>query len=107
MLLPWNNWKMKSAKRLSPTAFALLFGTFLLRVNGGASSLMVGRFLAQLVPLHGHPITSIEVGLFSVTYFILELALPPVMGGLRERCVLLVLLTLGPLFGLMQFSLLF
>jgi MFS family permease len=98
---------MKSAKRLSSTAFALLFGTFLLRVNGGASSLMVGRFLAQLVPRHGHPITSIEVGLLSVAYFIVELALAPVMGGLSDRWGRRIFLTLGPLFGLIQVTLLF
>src|SRR5258708_40172242 len=68
---------------------------------------MVGRFLAQLVPRHGHPITSIEVGLLSVAYFIVELALAPVMGGLSDRWGRRIFLTLGPLFGLIQVTLLF
>lgn len=98
---------MKPAKRVPGTAFPLLLGTFLLRVNGGASSLMVGRFLAQLTPRHGHPITSLEVGMLSVAYFIVELSLSPLMGGLSDRWGRRVFLTLGPLFGLSQVTLLF
>lgn len=107
MLQPWNNWKTKPAKRVSATAFSLLLGTFLLRVNGGASSLMVGRFLAELTPRHGHAITSIEVGLLSVTYFIVDLSLSPVMGGLSDRWGRRIFLTLGPIFGLLHVTLLF
>lgn len=107
MLQPWNNWKTKPAKRVSATAFSLLLGTFLLRVNGGASSLMVGRFLAELAPRHGRAITSVEVGLLSVTYFIVELSLSPVMGGLSDRWGRRIFLTLGPIFGLLQVTLLF
>lgn len=107
MVLPWNNWKKRSARRVSSTAFSLLLGTFLLRVNGGASSLMVGRFLAELVPRHGHAITSLEVGLLSVAYFIVDLSLSPVMGGLSDRWGRRIFLTLGPLFGLLQVVLLF
>lgn len=107
MLQPWNNWKTKPAKRISATAFSLLLGTFLLRVNGGASSLMVGRFLAELTPRHGHAITSIEVGLLSVTYFIIDLSLSPIMGGLSDRWGRRIFLTLGPIFGLLHVTLLF
>ena len=107
MLQPWNNWKTKPAKRISATAFSLLLGTFLLRINGGASSLMVGRFLAELVPRHGHAITSIEVGLLSVTYFIIDLSLSPIMGGLSDRWGRRIFLPLGPIFGLLHATLLF
>lgn len=107
MLLPWNNWKTKLAKRVGATTFSLLLGTFLLRLNGGASSLLVGRFLAELVPLHGHTITSVEVGLLSVAYFVVELTLSPVMGALSDRWGRRVFLSLGPLFGLLQVCLLF
>lgn len=68
---------------------------------------MVGRFLAQLVPHHGHAITSIEVGLLSVAYFLVELALAPVMGGLSDRWGRRAFLALGPLLGLLQVTLLF
>jgi MFS family permease len=107
MLRPWNDWRTKPVERVSATAFSLLLGTFLLRVNGGASALLVGRFLAELTPQHGRSITSLVVGLLSVTYFIVELSLSPVMGGLSDRWGRRIFLTLGPLFGLLQVTLLF
>jgi MFS family permease len=94
-------------KRAKHTALALLLGTFLLRFNGGASTLLIGRFLAQLVPRHGHAITSLEVGLLSTAYFVVELSLSPVMGALSDRWGRRVFLTLGPLFGLLQVTCLF
>ena len=106
-MLPWNNWKTKSAKRVSSTALSLLLGTFLLRLNGGASTLLIGRFLALLNPHHGHAISSIEVGLLSVVYFVVELSLSPLMGGLSDRWGRRIFLALGPLFGLLQVTLLF
>lgn len=107
MVVPWNNWKKRPARRVSATALSLLLGTFLLRVNGGASSLIVGRFMAELVPRHGHAITSLEVGLLSVAYFIVDLSLAPVMGGLSDRWGRRLFLTLGPIFGLAQAVLFF
>lgn len=107
MSLPCNNWKTKSTKWVPNTAFFLLLGTFLLRVNGGANSLLLGRFLAQLTPHHGRVITSAEVGLLSVVYFIVELSLSPLMGGLSDRWGRRIFLTIGPLFGLLQVALLF
>ncbi|HEU5382091.1 MAG TPA: MFS transporter [Ktedonobacteraceae bacterium] len=98
---------MKLVKRARNTALPLLLGTFLLRINGGASALMVGRFMAQLVPRHGHAITSIEVGLLSIAYFVVELSLAPLMGGLSDRWGRRTFLALGPLFGLLQVALLF
>jgi MFS family permease len=92
---------------VSGAAFSLLLGTFLLRINGGASTLLVGRFLAELAPLHGRSLTSIAVGLLAVTYFIVELSLSPVMGGLSDRWGRRIFLALGPLFGLLQVTLLF
>ena len=84
----------------------LLLGTFILRVNGGASSIVLGRFLAQLSAEHGHAITNIHVGLISVAYFIVELSLAPVMGALSDHWGRRVFLTVGPLFGLVQVALL-
>lgn len=107
MLRLWNNWRTKQAKRTGGTAVSLLLGTFLLRVNGGASALLVGRFLAWLVPRHGHMITSLEVGLLSVAYFIVELALSPVMGALSDRWGRRIFLATGPLLGLLQMTCLF
>ncbi|HEY0756826.1 MAG TPA: MFS transporter [Ktedonobacteraceae bacterium] len=98
---------MKPAKGLRTTAASLLVGTFLLRINGGASALLVGRFLAQLNPRPGHTITSLEVGLLAIAYFVVELSLSPVMGALSDRWGRRLFLTLGPCFGLLQMAGLF
>src|SRR5207244_9363527 len=84
----------------------LLIGTFILRINGSANAIILGRFLAQLSSLQGHPISNIHVGLISVTYFIVELTLAPVMGALSDRTGRRFFLTLGPLIGLVQVVLL-
>ncbi|HEX7734354.1 MAG TPA: MFS transporter [Ktedonobacteraceae bacterium] len=107
MLRRWNNWRTKPARGVAATAVSLLLGTFLLRVNGGASALLVGRFLAQLQPRHGHAITSFEIGLLSVAYFIVDLSLAPIMGALSDRWGRRLFLALGPCFGLLQMTGLF
>jgi MFS family permease len=103
----WNNSKMNRTKRSRYAAVPLLIGTFFLRLNGGASTLIVGRFLAQLTPHHSRAITSVDVGLLSVVYFVVELVLSPVMGSLSDRWGRRIFLALGPLVGLFQVSLFF
>jgi MFS family permease len=107
MWFTWNKLRMKLADNSRYAALPLLVGTFLLRVNGGANTLLIGRFLAQLTPRHGHTITSIEVGLLAVAYFVVELTLSPVMGSLSDRWGRRVFLAVGPMFGLLQVTLLF
>ena len=84
----------------------LLIGTFILRVNGGAAPIILGRLLAQLSSQQGHPISNIHVGLLAVTYFIVELTLAPIMGAISDRIGRRFFLTLGPLIGLVQVVLL-
>ncbi len=98
---------MKFLWRTREFALPLLVGTFLLRVNGGASSLMIGRFLALSAPRSGSGITNFQVGLLSVAYFVVELILSPVMGSLSDRWGRRPFLTLGPLLGLIYVTLLF
>jgi MFS family permease len=91
-----------SRKSVAP----LLIGTFILRVNGGAGPIILGRLLAQLSLEQGHTISNIHVGLLSVTYFIVELTLAPIMGALSDRTGRRFFLTLGPLIGMIQVVLL-
>jgi MFS family permease len=77
----------------------LLIGTFILRANTGAGSIILGRLLAQLSLQQGHPISNINVGLIAVTYFIVELSLAPIMGALSDRTGRRFFLTIGPLIG--------
>ena len=91
-----------SRKSVAP----LLIGTFILRVNGGAGPIILGRLLAQLSLEQGHTLSNIHVGLLSVTYFIVELTLAPIMGALSDRTGRRFFLTLGPFIGMIQVVLL-
>jgi MFS family permease len=84
----------------------LLIGTFILRVNGGAAPIILGRLLAQLSLEQDHVISNIHVGLIAVTYFVVELTLAPVMGALSDRMGRRFFLTLGPIIGMLQVVLL-
>ena len=84
----------------------LLVGTFILRLNGGAGNIILGRFLAELSLRHGRMITNINVGLLAVAFFVTELTLAPVMGALSDRWGRRLFLTVGPILGLIQVALL-
>lgn len=102
---PWINWRAKGPELARRSVIPLLVGTFLLRANGGAGSIIFGRLLAQYSYTHGHGthiITSIHVGLIAVAYYIVELSLAPVLGAMSDHWGRRLFLTLGPLFGLTQ-----
>jgi MFS family permease len=83
----------------------LLVGTFLLRANGGAGTVIFGLFLAQLATRTGDSITSLQVGLLAVVYFGTELVLAPIMGALSDRWNRRYFLIIGPLVGLIEVAL--
>jgi MFS family permease len=83
----------------------LLIGTFILRVNGAAASIILGRFLAELASEHGHSISNIHVGLIAVAYYAIELSLAPFMGAISDRIGRRFFLTVGPIVGLIQVAL--
>src|SRR5260221_12037205 len=80
----------------------LLIGTFILRVNGAAASIILGRFLAHLASEHGHSISSIHVGLIAVAYYAIELLLAPFMGAISCRIGRRFFLIVCPIVGLIQ-----
>jgi MFS family permease len=83
----------------------LLVGTFVLRANGGAATIIFGLFLAQLATHTGEAINSLNVGLLSVVYFATELVLAPIMGALSDRLGRRYFLIVGPLVGLIEVAL--
>ncbi len=83
----------------------LLIGTFVLRVNTGAVIVVLGLFLAQLALHAGRSISSLQVGLLPVAFFISELLLAPLMGSLGDRWGRRYFLIFGPIPGLIQVSL--
>ena len=104
---PWKN-RTEKITEVSPhrgSVTPLLIGTFILRVNGAAASIILGRFLAQLASEHGHSISSIHVGLIAVAYYAIELSLAPFMGAISDRIGRRFFLIVGPIVGLIQVAL--
>lgn len=88
------------------SAVPLLIGTFLQRANSGAVTIVLGLLLAHTAKTAGHIVTSVEVGLLPVAYYLAELTLSPFLGGLSDRWGRKKFLVIGPLFGCIQASLL-
>lgn len=80
----------------------LLIGTFILRASGGAATVVLGFFLAQLSTYADHLITSLQVGLLAVAFYVTELSLAPFMGALSDRWGRRYFLIFGPLVGLVD-----
>lgn len=78
----------------------LLIGTFILRANSGAGTIVMGLFLAHLATHTGHAITSLQVGLLAIAFFTTELILAPIMGALSDHWGRRYFLVIGPLLGL-------
>src|SRR5579884_2651056 len=87
------------------SATPLLTGTFILRTSAGAGTVVLGLFLAQLTRYAGHSITSLQVGLLAVVYYITELTLATPMGALGDRFGRRRFLILGPFLGLIETAL--
>ncbi len=85
-----------------PSVAPLLIGTFIQRLNSGAGTVIYGLLLVQIAEHTKHAITSLQVGLLPVVYYISELTLAPLMGSLSDRFGRRRFLVLGPLLGLLQ-----
>src|SRR5579875_2776796 len=89
------------------SAAPLLIGTAILRVNSGASNVMLGLLLAHIAAASSRSINSIQVGLLPVVFYVAELSLAPFMGALSDRWGRRPFLIVSPAFGLVQVALLF
>ena len=77
----------------------LLIATSIQRANSGASTVVLGLLLAQLSMAKGHTISSVQVGLLPVTFYVTELSLALIMGSLSDRWGRRTFLIIGPLVG--------
>ncbi|HEY7416513.1 MAG TPA: MFS transporter [Ktedonobacteraceae bacterium] len=84
----------------------LLIGTFLLRSNSSATTITLGLLLAHISTHSARPITSLQVGLIPVVFYISELTLSPCFGMFSDRVGRRFFLITGPLFGLIEVYLL-
>ncbi len=92
---------MMSFRSVAP----LLIGTLVLRISSGAVTIILGLFLAHLAIHSGRAITSLQVGLLPVAFFVSELLLAPLMGALGDRWGRRYFLIFGPIPGFIQVSL--
>ncbi len=84
----------------------LLIGTFIHRVNSGATTVVLGLLLASIAGHHtAHVVTSLQVGLLPVAFYIAELTLSPGFGALGDRWGRRPFMIAGPLLGFVQVSL--
>ncbi len=89
-----------------PSVAPLLIGTFIQRMNSGAGTIIYGLLLVQIATYTKQSITSLQVGLLPVVYYLSELTLAPLMGSLSDHFGRRKFLVLGPLLGLVQVALL-
>lgn len=98
--------KVSSEDMFRQSVAPLLAGTTIQRASSGATTVVLGLFLAQLTFHNGRHITSLQVGLLPVAFYITELSLAPLMGGLSDRWGKRLFMTIGPLIGMVQIGLL-
>ncbi len=85
----------------------LLIGTLILRASSGASTVILGLFLAHFAASTAHVITNVQVGLLPVAFYVAELSLALFMGGLGDRWGRRRFMIIGPVFGLIHAALFF
>ena len=85
-----------------PSVAPLLIGTLIQRINSGAGTIIYGLLLVHISSHSKHGITSLQVGLLPVVYYITELSLAPLMGSLSDSFGRRKFLVSGPLIGLLQ-----
>jgi MFS family permease len=79
--------------------WAVILGTFTLRLSTGLTGTMLVYYLAELPAHGGMPVEPVVVGIFAATFYIAELALSPVFGPLADRFGYHRIMELGPAFG--------
>jgi MFS family permease len=97
---------MKSNHVFRRSIAPLLIGTFIYRTNSGATVIVLGLLLARTASHHTvHAVTSLQVGLLPVAFYVAELTLSPGFGALGDRWGRRRFLIAGPLVSFIQVSL--
>lgn len=93
-------------KYIRQSVTPLIIGTAFLRIGASSVTVMLALLLAHLSNHTGHAITSIDVGLLAVAFYITELVLAPLMGALSDQWGRRRFLVLGPALGFIEVTLL-
>jgi MFS family permease len=79
--------------------WSVLIGTFTLRFSTGLTGALLVYYLADLDQHGGAEPSALEIGILAAAFFLTELVLSPVFGGLSDRFGHHRVMQLGPLFG--------
>ncbi|GAC1364635.1 MAG: hypothetical protein NVS2B12_14940 [Ktedonobacteraceae bacterium] len=101
------NWESNEEMIARHSSVPLFVGTFIQRINSGAGTIVLGLLLVSISTQTAHQITSVQVGLLPVAYYVTELTLAPLMGALSDQWGRQRFLVIGPFFGFVQAILLF
>ncbi|MBP1704344.1 MAG: hypothetical protein H6Q36_83 [Chloroflexi bacterium] len=85
--------------RVERSLWAVILGTFTLRLSTGLTGTMLVYYLAELPEHGGEPVDPLVLGLFAATFYVAELALSPLFGALADRFGYHRIMELGPAFG--------
>jgi MFS family permease len=85
---------------VSRSIFAVLFGTFTLRVSTSLTGTLLIYYFADLPNLGGPNVGALAVGLFAATYFATELVFSTPLGVLSDRWGHQRVMQIGPVFGI-------
>lgn len=87
------------AARVERSLWAVILGTFTLRLSTGLTGTMLVYYLDELPQHGGEAVDPLVLGIFAATFYIAELALSPVFGPLADRFGYHRVMELGPAFG--------
>ena len=87
------------AARVERSLWAVILGTFTLRLSTGLTGTMLVYYLDELPRHGGEAVDPLVLGVFAATFYIAELTLSPVFGPIADRFGYHRVMELGPAFG--------
>jgi MFS family permease len=87
------------AARVDRSLWAVILGTFTLRLSTGLTGTMLVYYLAELPKHGGEAVDPLVLGVFAATFYVAELVLSPIFGPLADRFGYHRIMQLGPAFG--------
>ena len=87
------------ACRVERSVWAVILGTFTLRLSTGLTGTMFVFYLDELPRHGGQAVDPLVLGVFAAAFYVAELALSPLFGVLADRFGYHRIMELGPAFG--------
>ena len=91
--------RSRYAARVNRSLWAVILGTFTLRLSTGLTGTMLVYYLDDLPRHGGEQVDPLVLGVFAATFYVAELTLSPLFGPLADRFGYHRIMELGPAFG--------